>query len=216
MSAVRARHCPPFPSAIPIRLTHLPHVARCGAGMCCPTGACLRLSTPHVAHRVSEHRPSESRRCEGSADTQREASAAGFRKAGAAGSEAKACLRRVGRTGPHPTKHSAIHQARALSLGEGAAMPSSPFAHGSAYASRNDGRRSARMHGRVLRGAEASACTLIPIPLRLIEVQTRAAIRARRLTMGSPSYSSATIREAWERAGKQRWDTQTHGRCRGL
>ena len=65
-------------------------------------------------------------------------------------------------------------------------------------------------------GTEASACTLIPIPSRLIEVQTRAAIRARRLTMGSPSYSSAAIREAWERAGKQYWDRQTHGRGLGL
>jgi hypothetical protein len=34
--------------------------------------------------------------------------------------------------------------------------------------------------------------------------------------MGSPSYSSAAIREAWERAGKLRWDGQTHGRGRGL
>jgi hypothetical protein len=34
--------------------------------------------------------------------------------------------------------------------------------------------------------------------------------------MSSPSYSSAAIREAWERAGKQRWDGQTHGRGRGL
>lgn len=30
--------------------------------------------------------------------------------------------------------------------------------------------------------------------------------------MISPSYSSAAIREAWEKAGKQRWDGQTHGR----
>jgi hypothetical protein len=34
--------------------------------------------------------------------------------------------------------------------------------------------------------------------------------------MGSPSYSPAAIREAWERAGKQRWDAQTHGRGLGL
>jgi hypothetical protein len=30
--------------------------------------------------------------------------------------------------------------------------------------------------------------------------------------MSSASYSSATIREAWEKAGKQRWDGRTHGR----
>jgi hypothetical protein len=34
--------------------------------------------------------------------------------------------------------------------------------------------------------------------------------------MSSPtSYSSAAIREAWEKVGKQRWDGQTHGRGLG-
>jgi hypothetical protein len=30
--------------------------------------------------------------------------------------------------------------------------------------------------------------------------------------MSSPNYSSAAIREAWEKVGKQRWDGSTHGR----
>ncbi|WP_024513119.1 hypothetical protein [Bradyrhizobium sp. ARR65] len=30
--------------------------------------------------------------------------------------------------------------------------------------------------------------------------------------MSSPNYSSAAIREAWEKVGKQRWDGRTHGR----
>ena len=30
--------------------------------------------------------------------------------------------------------------------------------------------------------------------------------------MSSPNYSSAAIREAWEKVGKQRWDGPTHGR----
>lgn len=34
--------------------------------------------------------------------------------------------------------------------------------------------------------------------------------------MSSPNYSSAAIREAWEKVGKQRWDGQTHGRGLGL
>ena len=35
--------------------------------------------------------------------------------------------------------------------------------------------------------------------------------------MSSPtSYSSAAIRDAWEKAGKQRWDGRTHGRGLGL
>jgi hypothetical protein len=58
----------------------------------------------------------------------------------AAGSAAKAYQRRADRPGPNPTKHPAIHQARALRLGEGAAMPDSPSAHGLAFASRSDGR----------------------------------------------------------------------------
>jgi hypothetical protein len=34
--------------------------------------------------------------------------------------------------------------------------------------------------------------------------------------MSSPNHSSAAIREAWEKAGKQRWDGRTHGRGPGL
>jgi hypothetical protein len=30
--------------------------------------------------------------------------------------------------------------------------------------------------------------------------------------MSSLTYSSAAIREAWEKVGKQRWDRRTHGR----
>ena len=30
--------------------------------------------------------------------------------------------------------------------------------------------------------------------------------------MSSPTYSSAAIREAWEKVGKHRWDGRTHGR----
>ena len=35
--------------------------------------------------------------------------------------------------------------------------------------------------------------------------------RGRSMTNG-PKYSSAAIREAWEREAKQRWDSRTHGR----
>jgi hypothetical protein len=34
--------------------------------------------------------------------------------------------------------------------------------------------------------------------------------------MSSPNYSCAAIRAAWEKVGKQRWDSQTHGRGQGL
>jgi hypothetical protein len=34
--------------------------------------------------------------------------------------------------------------------------------------------------------------------------------------MSSPNYSCTAIREVWEKVGKQRWDTQTHGRGQGL
>ena len=34
--------------------------------------------------------------------------------------------------------------------------------------------------------------------------------------MKSPNYSSAAIREAWEKVGKLRWDGRTHGRGLGL
>jgi hypothetical protein len=34
--------------------------------------------------------------------------------------------------------------------------------------------------------------------------------------MSSPNYSSAAIREAWEKVGRQRWDGRTHGRGLGL
>ena len=33
-----------------------------------------------------------------------------------------------------------------------------------------------------------------------------------RSTMSGSKYSSAAIREAWQKVGKQRWDGQTHGR----
>jgi hypothetical protein len=34
---------------------HLPHVARCGAGTCCPIGACQRLSKQRADHRAEGH-----------------------------------------------------------------------------------------------------------------------------------------------------------------
>ena len=34
--------------------------------------------------------------------------------------------------------------------------------------------------------------------------------------MSSPNYSSVAIHEAWEKAGKPRWDGRTHGRGLGL
>ena len=34
--------------------------------------------------------------------------------------------------------------------------------------------------------------------------------------MKSPNYSSAAIREAWDKVGKLRWDGRTHGRGLGL
>ena len=34
--------------------------------------------------------------------------------------------------------------------------------------------------------------------------------------MGGPKYSTAEIREVWEKEGKQRWDGRTHGRGLGL
>ena len=34
--------------------------------------------------------------------------------------------------------------------------------------------------------------------------------------MSSPNYSSAAIREAWEKVGKQRWEGRTHGQGLGL
>jgi hypothetical protein len=34
--------------------------------------------------------------------------------------------------------------------------------------------------------------------------------------MSGPKYSSAAIREVWEKEGKQRWDGRTHGRGLGL
>jgi hypothetical protein len=106
--------------------SHLPHVARCCAGIRCPVGACLRHSKRLAVHRAGEHRPSESRRCASNADTQREASAGGFRKADVVGSGAMAFQRRAGPTGRHPTKQPAPHQAPALAVGEGPELPASP------------------------------------------------------------------------------------------
>ena len=34
--------------------------------------------------------------------------------------------------------------------------------------------------------------------------------------MSSPNYSSAAIREVWEKEAKERWDGRTHGRGLGL
>jgi hypothetical protein len=34
--------------------------------------------------------------------------------------------------------------------------------------------------------------------------------------MSGPKYSSAAIREVWEKEGRQRWDGRTHGRGLGL
>ena len=34
--------------------------------------------------------------------------------------------------------------------------------------------------------------------------------------MSGPKYSSAAIRDVWEKEGKQRWDGRTHGRGLGL
>jgi hypothetical protein len=56
-------------------------------------------------------------------------------------------------------------------------------------------------------------CDVIPIPLGLAEVQTWDQIRAAAdPTMSGSKYSPAAIREAWQKEGKQRWDSRTHGR----
>jgi hypothetical protein len=34
--------------------------------------------------------------------------------------------------------------------------------------------------------------------------------------MNGPKYPSAAIREVWEKEGKRRWDSRTHGRGLGL
>ena len=58
---------------------------------------------------------------------------------------------------------------------------------------------------------------LIPIPFKLLEVETLVPIRAGGTSMmNSPKYSTAEIRAVWEKEGKQRWDGQTHGRGLGL
>jgi hypothetical protein len=41
-------------------------------------------------------------------------------------------------------------------------------------------------------------------------------IRQGRPIMSGPKYSSAAIREIWEKEGRQRWDGRTHGRGLGL
>ena len=46
--------------SLPNRVPHRPATiflmsVRCGAGMCCPTGACLRRSKRHAGHRAEEH-----------------------------------------------------------------------------------------------------------------------------------------------------------------
>ena len=52
-----------------------------------------------------------------------------------------------------------------------------------------------------------------PIPLVLVDVQTRATDSSSgRSTMNGSRYSPRATREVWQKEGKQRWDGRTHGR----